>query len=110
MESFCSWDGLTLTLNVLGNPSSKKTCIGKVKGNQLKVSVNAEPTNGKATEYLVHYLAKEFCVKMKDITVVYGHTQINKQLKILAPKKFPKVISDELARQKSQLSQKGLKF
>jgi len=100
MESFCSWDGSILTLNVLGNPSSKKTCIGKVKGNQLKVSVNAEPINGQATEYLVQYLAKEFCVKIKDISVVYGHTQVNKQLKIHAPKKLPKVIYDELERQK----------
>jgi hypothetical protein len=107
MKSFCSWDGITLTLNVLGNPSSKKTCIGKVKGNQLKVSVNAQPVNGQATDYLVQYLAKEFCVKIKDITVVYGHTQINKQLKILAPKKLPKIISDELERQQNQSTKKA---
>ena len=98
MDSFCNWDGTTLILNVLGNPNSKKTCIGKAKGHQLKVSVNSEPINGQATEDMVQFLAKEFGVKIKDIEVLYGHTQIHKQLKIHLPKKWPKVVSDEITR------------
>ncbi len=101
MDSFCNWDGTTLTLNVLGNPGSKKTCIGKVKGNQLKISVNASPFHGQATDYMIQFLAKEFAVKAKDIEVVYGQTQINKQLKIHLPKKWPVVVFEELKRQKS---------
>lgn len=105
MDSFCSWDGTTLILNVLGNPNSKKTCIGKPKGHQLKVSVNSEPVNGQATEDMVQFLAKEFGVKIKDIEVLYGQTQIHKQLKIHLPKKWPKVVSDEIKRLE-QLNQK----
>ncbi len=101
MDSFCNWDGTTLILNVLGNPNSKKTCIGKAKGNQLKVSVSAEPVNGQATDYLVQFLAKEFAVKPKDIQVIYGQTQINKQLKINSPKKWPTVVLEEIERQKN---------
>ena len=105
MDSFCSWDGTTLILNVLGNPNSKKTCIGKAKGHQLKVSVNSEPVNGQATEDMVQFLAKEFGVKIKYIEVLYGQTQIHKQLKIHLPKKWPKVVSDEIKRLE-QLNQK----
>jgi len=100
MDSFCRWDGTVLTLNVLGNPSSKKTCIGKVKGNQLKVSVNAQPINGQATDFLIQFLAKEFAVKNKDIELVYGLTQLSKQLKIHSPKKWPPIVFEELQKQK----------
>ena len=100
MNSFCSWDGKILILNVLGNPSSKKTCIGKVKGNQLKVSVNAEPIKGQATDFLIQFLAKEFAVKNKDIELVYGLTQLSKQLKIRSPKKWPPVVWEEHQKQK----------
>lgn len=39
MDNFYSWNGDILRLNVLGTPSAKQNKIGKVKGNQLKVSV-----------------------------------------------------------------------
>lgn len=99
-SSFCSWDGDTLILNVLGTPSAKKTVIGKPKGNQLKISVSASPENGKATDFMVKFLAGEFDVSTKDITVVFGQFNVNKQLRIKSPKKLPQVIAQELAAQK----------
>ncbi len=98
-SSFCSWDGDTLVLNVLGTPSAKKTVIGKPKGNQLKISVSASPENGKATDFMVKFLADEFGVASKDITVVFGQFNVNKQLRIQSPKKLPQVIAQELAAQ-----------
>jgi hypothetical protein len=97
LSSFCGWDGETLVLNVLGTPSAKKTVIGKPKGNQLKISVTATPENGKATNFMVKFLAEEFGVSSKDITVVFGQFNINKQLRIKSPKKLPPVIAKELA-------------
>jgi uncharacterized protein (TIGR00251 family) len=99
LTSFCGWYGDTLILNVLGTPSSKKTVIGKPKGNQLKISVTASPENGKATDYMVKFLAGEFGVTTKDITVVFGQFNIHKQLRIKAPKKLPSVIAKQLAEQ-----------
>lgn len=95
--SFCSWDGDTLVLNVLGTPSAKKTAIGKPKGNQLKISVSATPENGKATDFMVKFLAGEFGVSTKDITVVFGQFNVNKQLRIKSPQKLPPVIAAELS-------------
>lgn len=93
LSSFCTWDGETLVLNILGRPSSKQDAIGKVKGKQLKVSVTATPVAGKATDHMVRFLAEEFGVSTNDITVVFGRFNVNKQLRIKSPKKLPPIIS-----------------
>ena len=96
MNSFCAWDGEVLVLNVLGTPSAKRDVIGKPKGDQLKISVTAAPEGGKATDYMVRFLAKEFGVTIKDIEVVFGQYNVNKQLRIKAPKHLPEVIKKAL--------------
>ncbi|QXP89594.1 DUF167 family protein [Methylococcus capsulatus] len=96
MDSFCTWDGETLVLNILGQPSAKQDAIGKAKGNQLKVSVTAAPVGGKATDHMVRFLAKEFGVATQDIEVVFGRYNVNKQLRIKSPKKLPSVIDKQL--------------
>jgi len=95
MSSFFAWDGDVLVLNVLGTPSAKRDAIGKVKGNQLKISVTAEPRAGKATDHMVRFLAKEFNVATSDITVVFGRMNVNKQLRIKAPKNLPPMIAQQ---------------
>lgn len=89
---FYQWEDDTLVLNILGTPSAKRDAIGKVKGNQLKVSVTAAPVGGKATDHMVKFLAKEFGVSASDIVVVYGRMNVNKQLRIKNPKTVPEVI------------------
>ena len=93
MTSFFDWDEDILILNVLGTPGAKQDVIGKVKGNQLKISVTEAPKAGKATDHMVRFLAKEFDVSTSDIVVVFGRMNINKQLRIKAPKKLPSVIA-----------------
>ncbi|MDD2893881.1 MAG: DUF167 domain-containing protein [Halothiobacillaceae bacterium] len=97
IDSFCAWDGDTLVLNILGTPAAKRDAIGKPKGHQLKVSVTAAPEDGKATDHMVRFLAREFGVKVKDIEVVFGRTCIHKQLRIKAPNHLPTVIEKALA-------------
>ena len=97
MSSFCAMDGETLVLNILGSPSAKKDAIGKPKGVQLKVSVTAAPVGGKATDHMVRFLAKEFGVSANDIIVVFGRFNVNKQLRIKAPKKLPPVVAKALS-------------
>ncbi len=95
---FCAWDGETLVLNILGTPSAKRDGIGKVMGDQLKVSVTATPVGGKATDHMVRFLAEEFGVKAGDIEVVFGRFNVNKQLRIPSPQKLPPVIRKHLAK------------
>lgn len=89
---FYQWEGDTLVLNILGTPSAKRDAIGKVKGNQLKVSVTEAPVAGRATDHMVRFLAKEFGISPSDIEVVYGRMNVNKQLRIKNPKNLPPVI------------------
>lgn len=96
IKSFCAWDGETLVLNVLGTPSAKQDAIGKPKGNQLKISVTAAPVAGRATDHMVKFLAHEFGVASRDIEVVFGRMNVNKQLRIHTPKSLPSVISKHL--------------
>jgi uncharacterized protein (TIGR00251 family) len=94
---FCCWDGDILVLNVLGTPAAKQDAIGKVKGNQLKISVTAAPEAGRATDHMVRFLTRHFGVKVNDIEVVFGQCNVNKQLRIKAPKLLPAVIAKHLA-------------
>ena len=92
MSSFCHWEGDTLVLNILGRPRAKKTVLGKVIGKQLEIHVAETPVRGRATAHLVRYLAEEFQVPETSITVVFGVYNVNKQLRITAPKRLPTVI------------------
>jgi uncharacterized protein (TIGR00251 family) len=96
LDSFCAWDKDTLVLNILGTPSAKQDAIGKVKGNQLRVSVTAAPVAGRATEHMARFLAAKFGVKPSDVEVVFGRCNINKQLRITSPSRLPTVIRKHL--------------
>ena len=71
-QPFYTWEGTTLVLNVLGTPNSKKDAIGKVKGQQLCISVTEVPRAGRATDHMVRFLADEFGVAISNIQVVFG--------------------------------------
>ena len=96
MSSFCHWEGDILVLNILGRPRAPRTkigkVIGKVIGKQLEVYVAENPVRGRATAHLVRFLAGEFGVPESAITVVFGVYNVNKQLRITAPKRLPAVI------------------
>lgn len=92
---FYIWDGDVLVLNILGTPNAKKDAIGKVKGHQLCISVKAVPRAGKATDYMVRFLADEFDVSTSDIQVVTGRMNVNKVLRIKSPKRLPDVIAQQ---------------
>jgi uncharacterized protein (TIGR00251 family) len=93
-ESFFAWDGDILIVNILGKPAASKDAIGKPKGTQLKVSVTAAPKGGKATDHMVRFLAPLFGVAVADIEVVFGQENVNKQLRIRAPKRLPAVFGE----------------
>ncbi|MDD5358975.1 MAG: DUF167 family protein [Sulfurovaceae bacterium] len=92
-NEFFEWQNEVLILNVLGTPSAKQDKILKPKGTQLKISIKKAPEDGKATDYMVKFLANEFGVSKSNIEVVYGETSINKQFRIKSPKKIPECIS-----------------
>jgi hypothetical protein len=103
---FCYWENDVLVLNVLGTPSAKCDKIGKAKGNQLKISVKAVPRGGRATDYMVNFLSHEFAVNVSAIEVVFGRTNVNKQLRIKTPQKLPPVVDKFLNKNNALLFSK----
>lgn len=99
LGSFCAWEGETLVLNVLGQPSAGKDAIGKVKGHQLSISVTEAPVRGRATDHMVRFLARQFGVAVKDIEVVFGRFNVNKQLRIHSPQRLPSVVRKHLGQE-----------
>jgi uncharacterized protein (TIGR00251 family) len=95
-DQACAWDGDTLVLQILGEPNAKKDAIGKIKGHQLMVSVTAKPVAGRATDHMLRFLAPHFGVNVNDIEVVFGRFNVNKQLRIKAPKQLPAVVQKAL--------------
>lgn len=95
-KNFYHWEDDTLVLHILGSPNAKKDAIGKVRGHQLCVSVKAVPRAGKATDYMVRFLAEEFGVATTEIEVVSGRMNVNKVLRISAPKRLPGVIAPSI--------------
>ena len=94
-DCFFAWEGEVLVVNILGKPSAGRDAIGKPKGTQLKVSVTASPVAGKATDHMLRFLAPLFGVAVADIEVVFGQENVNKQLRIRAPKKLPAVFAQQ---------------
>ena len=88
-DSFFAWEGDILVVNSLGKPGARRDVIGKPRGTQLKMSVSAAPVAGKAIEQTLRFLAPLFGVPVADIKVLFGHENVNKQLRIKAPKKLP---------------------
>lgn len=94
---FFWWEDQTLVVNILGTPSASRDAIGKPKGAQLRVSVTAAPRMGRATDHMVRFLADEFGVAPSAIEVVFGRFNVNKQLRITAPTRFPAVFQQPAA-------------
>ncbi|HQT88749.1 MAG TPA: DUF167 family protein [Acidiphilium sp.] len=90
-RGFFWWDGDVLVVNILGKPQASRDAIGKVRGDQLKVSVTATPEDGGATDHMVRFLAREFGVAAAAIEVVFGRMSVNKQLRITRPARLPAV-------------------
>ena len=98
-QPFFYWEGETLVLNVLGKPGAAKDAIGKVQGHQLNISVTEAPVAGRATDHMVRFLARQLGVAVKDIEVVFGRFNVNKQFRIRSPQRLPSVIGKHLGRE-----------
>lgn len=92
-ESFYSWDKNVLYLNILVTAGAKTNQWGKVKGNQIKISIMTAPENGKATAFLINFLADAFKVSKKSIELVNGKFIPHKQFCIHQPRQLPSFIN-----------------
>lgn len=63
-------DHLLLTLHV--QPGAKRTEVAGTHGDALKIRLSAPPVDGRANEVLLSYLAAQFGVPRRQVTLVSG--------------------------------------
>ena len=84
------WKGKdTLVLHCHIQPKARANKIAGLFGERLKIQISAPPVDGKANMHLLAYIAKEFGVAKRQITLVRGQSSRQKTLEILNPQKFP---------------------
>jgi hypothetical protein len=82
------WSGKQLILNLRVVPRSKKDGIAGVHGDCLRVRIAAPPVDGRANQRLVEFLAREFGVPKREVTLLTGDTGQRKRVSITGPKRL----------------------
>jgi len=72
--------GVIFTAKIV--PGSSKTAISGILDGMLKVKVSAPPEKGKANQCLIDFLAKQFDVKKKNISIINGETNPVKVIQV----------------------------
>jgi uncharacterized protein (TIGR00251 family) len=70
----------TLELHV--QPGAKRTEVTGMHGERIKIRLAAPATEGRANEALIEFLAEEFGVAKRDITILSGMKSRDKRVLI----------------------------
>ncbi len=87
--SFYSWQGKSLIINCHLQPRASKDEFAGLHGQSLKIRIKAPPVDGKANDYLMKFLAKQFGVSKRSITIISGELSREKRIKIDEPQRIP---------------------
>lgn len=71
-------DGIILNLYV--QPKSAKNAVAGLYNNALKIRITAPPTDNKANQMCLKFLAKELSLPKSSLELVSGQTSRNKQV------------------------------
>ena len=83
-------DGITLTLHV--QPGAKRSEIVGLHGDALKLKLAAPPVEGKANEALLCFIAAQFQVALRDVTLKQGAQSRHKVVLIKHSKIAPETL------------------
>ena len=75
--------GGTLTLRIHAQPGAKRTEITGLHGDALKVRVAAPALEDRANEALIAFLAHEFAVPKRAVTLVSGPKSREKRFEVI---------------------------
>lgn len=63
-------------------PRSSANRVGDVRGDELKVHLNAPPVEGRANEALIRFLAEKLDVPRASVRLVTGQTSRHKVVRV----------------------------
>ena len=86
---FYSWQGDDLILDCHLQPGARTIGFAGLHGERLKIRISAPPVDGKANAMLVEFLAREFAVGKRQVSLLSGQQSRQKRLLIKAPQQLP---------------------
>ncbi len=75
-------EGAAVLIRVKVVPNASRTKIAGLLGDRLKVAVAAPPEQGKANDAVCQLIARTLGVPSREVTVVAGHTQPAKTVRV----------------------------
>jgi len=78
-------EGETLILQLYCQPGARRDGIGGLHGERLKVCLGAPAIDGKANECLRRFLALEFAVARREVTLLSKERSREKQIAVHSP-------------------------
>ncbi len=93
--SFYRWQDKSLIIICHLQPRASKDEFAGLHGESVKIRIKAPPVDGKANAYLIGFLAKQFGVAKRDITILSGELSREKKVRIDHPDKIPKALNIE---------------
>ncbi len=89
MAGFYQWRGADLLLDCHLQPGARSIGFAGQHGERLKIRISAPPVDGKANEMLLAFLAKEFDVGRRQVSLLSGQQSRQKRVLIEAPGRLP---------------------
>jgi uncharacterized protein (TIGR00251 family) len=79
----------SVTLAIHAQPGAKRTEVAGVHGGCLRIRLAAPPVEGRANAALIAFLAEQFGVPQRAVTVVRGNAARRKTVRIASPAARP---------------------
>lgn len=87
------WQQQELLINCYLQPKASKDEFAGLYDSCLKIRITAPPVDGKANTHLKKFLAKQFNVAARDVTIIKGELGKRKRIKIASPAKIPEELN-----------------
>ena len=84
-EREVSWKGQDLILAVRAQPGARRTEVAGVHGTSIKIRLRARAIEGEANEALVTFLADEFGVPARSVSIEAGEQSRSKRVRVARP-------------------------
>lgn len=93
MSEFYEWSDGNLLLRVKVQPKASRSEFCELLGDRLKIRVSAAPSDGKANQQLIQFLAKQFRVSKSQVSLLSGESAREKRFMITAPRQIPEELA-----------------
>lgn len=93
MSGFYQWQGDDLLLFCHIQPRASRDAIQGIHGDALKIAITAPPVDGAANAHLLTFLAEQFDVPKRQVSLISGETGRKKRFKIASPRKIPTTLN-----------------